>query len=57
MLGPLLNILARGDSRADLSEYLWHEVEDHFGLDPIQSGTDSFADRLLAWYAAKKQEL
>jgi len=53
----LLNILARGDSRADLSEYLWHEVEDHFGLDPIQSGTDSFADRLLAWYAAKKQEL
>jgi hypothetical protein len=53
--GPLLTRLANHDSRADLSEYLWHEIEDHFGLDPLQSGTDAFTDRLLAWYAAKNQ--
>jgi hypothetical protein len=55
LLGPLLTRLARGDSRASLSEYLWHEVEDHFGLDPVRCGTDGFADRLQAWYAAKSQ--
>ncbi len=53
LLGPLLTRLARGDSRTDLSEYLWREIEDHFGLDPLRCGTDAFADRLLAWYAAK----
>jgi hypothetical protein len=28
--------------------YLWQEIEDHFGLDPIRCETDRFADRLLA---------
>lgn len=55
LLGPLLIRLTRGDSRADLSEYLWHEVQDHFGLDPVRCGTDSFANQILAWYAAKNQ--
>ena len=57
LLGPVLVRLARRQSRADLSEYLWHEVQDHFGLDPVWCGTDGFADRLLAWYAAKNQTL
>jgi hypothetical protein len=52
-IGPLLQRLARGDSRAELSEYLWCELEDHFGLDPGIDGTNAFADRLLAWFAAK----
>ena len=55
LLSPLLIRLTRGDSRADLSEYLWHEVEEHFRLDPVRCGTDSFADQLLTWYAAKNQ--
>lgn len=56
LLAPLLTRLARRDSRADLSEYLWHEIEDHFGLDPLRTGTDGFADCLFAWYAAKNQD-
>jgi hypothetical protein len=57
LLGPLLTRLGRHDSQADLSEFLWHEVEDHFGLDPGRCGTDAFADRLQAWYATKNQRL
>ena len=57
LLGPLLTRLARSESRAALSEYLWHEVEDHFGLDPVWCGTDNFADQILAGYAAKRQRL
>src|ERR1700685_1922970 len=34
LIGPLLTRLARHDARASLSEYLWYEIEDHFGLDP-----------------------
>jgi hypothetical protein len=56
LLGPLLTRLGRHDSRAELSEYLWREVEGHFGLDPDRRGTDGFADRLLAWYAGKNQK-
>jgi hypothetical protein len=54
LIGPLLVRLAGGDSRADLSEYLWREIKEHFGLDPVLVGTDDFADRLLAWFAAKE---
>jgi hypothetical protein len=57
LIGPLLTRLVRHDSRAALSEYLWNEVENHFGLDPVRCGTDLFADRLLAWYAAKDADL
>jgi hypothetical protein len=56
LIGPLLVRLARCDSRADLSQYLWDEIEEHFGLDPVLCGTDHFADRLLAWYAARHQD-
>jgi hypothetical protein len=56
LLGPLLTRIGRHDSRAELSEYLWREAEGHFGLDPDRCGTDGFADRLLAWYAAKNQK-
>ncbi len=56
LIGPLLVRLARRDSRADLSQYLWDEIENHFGLDPVRCGTDHFADRLLAWFATKHQD-
>jgi hypothetical protein len=53
LIAPILTRLARRDGRASFSEYLWNEIENHFGLDPVRCGTDAFADRLLAWYAAK----
>lgn len=53
LIGPILTRLARRDSRASFSEYLWNEVENHLGLDPLRCGTDAFADRLQVWYAAK----
>lgn len=53
LIGPILTRLARRASRAALSEYLWHEIENHFGLDPVRCGADAFADRVLAWYSTK----
>lgn len=53
LIGPILTRLARGDNKANFSEYLWNEIENHFGLDPVRCGTNAFADRLQAWYAAK----
>jgi hypothetical protein len=55
LIGPLLVRVAHHDSGASLSEYLWREIENHFRLDPARCGIDHFADRLLAWYAAKNQ--
>ena len=51
LLAPLWSRLTHGTSRASLSEYLYFQVQDHFGLDPVRCGTDLFADRLLAWAA------
>ncbi|MFN8081397.1 MAG: hypothetical protein U0Q19_17710 [Kineosporiaceae bacterium] len=52
LLAPLWSRLIHGVSRAALSEYLWFEVEDHFGLDPERCGTDALADKLLCLGAA-----
>lgn len=52
MLGPVLGKLGAGAGRAEISEFLWHELEDHFGLDPTRYDVDSVADRLVAWWAA-----
>jgi len=46
LIGPLLTRLARHDSRATLSEYLWNEVENHsgsilFDAEPTRSRTAS----------------
>lgn len=48
LLAPLWDRLTRGATPASLSEYLWSEVEDHFGLDPERCGVNVFAERLLA---------
>ena len=53
LIWPILTRLARRDSRAPFSEYLWNEIENHFGLGPVRCGTEAFADRLQAWYASK----
>lgn len=51
MIAPLLTRLSDGGNAAQLSEYLWWELTDHFGLDPAARDTDGFANRLVAWYA------
>lgn len=48
LLAPLWDKLTHGATRASLSEYLWFEIHDHFGLDPELHDTDGFAERLLA---------
>ncbi|GLZ78422.1 hypothetical protein Afil01_32290 [Actinorhabdospora filicis] len=53
MIAPLLSKLAAGGGRAEIGEFLWHELGDHIGLShPERYGTDPMADRLVAWWAA-----
>jgi hypothetical protein len=50
---PLARKLGAGDGWAQISEFLWTELEDHFGLSsPELYGVDAMADRLVAWWAA-----
>jgi hypothetical protein len=52
MLAPILSRLVAGADRAQISEFLGHELEHHFGLDPAPRETDAMAERLVAWWAA-----
>jgi hypothetical protein len=52
MIGPLLSMLNAGAGRAEIGEFLWYELDEHFGLSPESRGTDQLADRLVAWWAA-----
>jgi hypothetical protein len=49
MLAPLWQRLLKGATAAEISEFLWLELEDHFGLDPHALDVDGFANRLVAW--------
>jgi hypothetical protein len=40
LLAPLWTRLRTGCSRAHVSEFLWFELEDHFGLDPARYDVD-----------------
>ncbi|MEU7145338.1 hypothetical protein ABZ942_38240 [Nocardia sp. NPDC046473] len=55
LIAPLLTRLGAGAGRAEISEFLWHELEDHFGMSPYHHrehyGVDPLADRLVAWWA------
>ena len=48
LIAPLLGRLIRGEGRSDISEFLWFELEDHFGLDPAARDFDGMANRLVA---------
>jgi hypothetical protein len=50
MTAPLLTRLRSGAGRAEISEFLWYELEDHFGLDPARYDVDAVANRLVAWW-------
>ena len=52
LTGPLLSKLSAGSRRSEISEFLWYELEDHFGLDPDSHDVDGMANRLVAWWAA-----
>jgi hypothetical protein len=51
ILVPLWNLLLRAPTRAEVSEFLWYELQDHLRLDPVDRGVDTMADRLVAWAA------
>ena len=51
LIAPLLSRLNDRAERSQISEFLWHELEDHFGLDPGHCGVDGLASRLVAWWA------
>jgi hypothetical protein len=52
LLSPLSSLLRRGASGAEVREFLWREMEEHFGLEPEALEIDAFAGRLVAWWAA-----
>jgi hypothetical protein len=52
LIGPLQSKLSQAAGQAAISEYLWYELEDHFGVDPAQPDVDDMANRLVAWWAA-----
>lgn len=52
MLVPLWSKLIEGGDRSSISEFLWYEIEDHFGMDPNRCGVDDFANKLVAWAAS-----
>jgi hypothetical protein len=57
MIAPLLSRLIRGEGRSEISEFLWYELEDHFGIDPAARDVDGMANRLVAWWATVGPEL
>ncbi|KOU14516.1 hypothetical protein ADK52_36790 [Streptomyces sp. WM6372] len=50
MLAPLLGRLCGGTSQTEIGEFLRHELEDHFGLDPLGLRPDAMAARVVAWW-------
>jgi hypothetical protein len=50
MIAPLISRLDDGADRAAISEFLWNEVREHYGLDPVYAHTDEVADTLVAWF-------
>ncbi|MCJ0875795.1 hypothetical protein [Streptomyces sp. AP-93] len=52
MLAPFVPAPPPWHHAGEIGEFLWYELEDHFGLDPVDHGTDAVADRLIAWWSA-----
>lgn len=50
LISPLLTRLSNGDGASEISEFLWHDLQDHFGLDPLPGGTDDFAAKIVVWF-------
>ncbi|MFJ9209650.1 hypothetical protein CU044_2003 [Streptomyces sp. L-9-10] len=52
MLAPLLQRLRSGANRTEIGEFPRHELEDHFGLDPLGLRPGAMASRVITWWTA-----
>ncbi|MFD9292804.1 hypothetical protein ACFWBV_31990 [Streptomyces sp. NPDC060030] len=52
MLAPMLQRLRGGANETEISEFLRHEVAEHFGLDPLGARPEAMAIRVIARWAA-----
>ncbi|MFF4276807.1 hypothetical protein [Streptomyces sp. NPDC001536] len=52
MLAPLLQRLRSGADRTEIGEFLRHELEDHFGLNPLGLRPDAMAVRVIDWWTS-----
>lgn len=52
MLAPLLQQLRGGANQTEIGQFLRHELEDHFGLDPLGLRPETMAARVIAWWTA-----
>ncbi|MDN3026070.1 hypothetical protein [Streptomyces sp. S.PB5] len=52
MLTPLLKRLRAGADRSEICQFLRHEMEDHFGLDPLGLRPDAMAVRVIEWWTS-----
>jgi hypothetical protein len=50
LIPSLLSKLSAGAGREQISQFLWHELEDHFSLDPTGCDTDGIAGRVVTWW-------
>ncbi|MFD3719676.1 hypothetical protein [Streptomyces sp. NPDC058674] len=50
MFAPLLQRLRFGAGRTEIGEFLRHQLEDHFGLDPLGLRPDAMAVRVVDWW-------
>ncbi|MET9887531.1 hypothetical protein ABZZ20_31205 [Streptomyces sp. NPDC006430] len=55
MVAPLLQQLRSGADRTAIGEFLRHELEDHFGLDPMGLRPDVMAVRVIDWWTSTGQ--
>ncbi|WP_138900158.1 hypothetical protein [Streptomyces albidochromogenes] len=55
MLAPLLLRLHSGADRTEVGKFLQHELEDHFGLDPLGLRPDAMAVRVIDWWTSTGQ--
>ncbi|MFI5780791.1 hypothetical protein [Nocardia sp. NPDC051570] len=54
LIAPLLSRLNTGAGRAEIGEFLRHELADHFGLSRENRGVNQVADRLVAWWVTAR---
>jgi hypothetical protein len=51
IIEPLLGRLNAGADQSAIGQFLRHELESHFGMDPAEDEIDSVVDRLVTWWA------
>ncbi|MET9622762.1 hypothetical protein ABZZ37_18655 [Streptomyces sp. NPDC006464] len=52
MVAPLFQRIRSGADGTAIGEFLRHELEDHFGLDPLGLRPDIMAVRVIDWWTS-----